>query len=392
MAETVTRLTNKGRELILVGTAHVSQESVEEVRRIIRDEEPDTVCVEIDEGRYRSLTEHERWRDLNVSDVLRRNQGFLLMAQLALASFQKRLGAGLGVQPGQEMLAAIEEARQAETPVALCDRQIQTTLRRAWSRSGFWGKNKMLAALLASAFSREKLDAEQIEKLKDKSALEGMLEEIADFLPSVKEVLIDERDVYLATRIFQASGQKVVAVLGAGHVPGVVRRLEELESGRASTDLAELDRVPGRGPVARSLPWLIPAAIIAAIVAGFFINGADVTVNNLLKWVVINGTLAAVGSIIALAHPLTVAVAALSAPLTSLIPVIGVGIPAGLLEAALRKPRVRDFETLNDDIATTRGFFRNRFTHVLLVFFLSSLGSVAGTFLGGVPIFASLFG
>jgi pheromone shutdown-related protein TraB len=378
--------------LILVGTAHVSQQSVQEVRRIIREEQPDTVCVEIDEGRYRSLTEHERWRDLNVSDVLRRNQGFLLMAQLALASFQRRLGMGLGVRPGEEMLAAIEEARKADIPVALCDRQIQTTLRRAWARSGFWGKNKMLAALLASAFSREKLDAEAIEKLKDKSALEGMLEEIAGFLPSVKQVLIDERDVYLATRIFESGGQRVVAVVGAGHVPGIVRRLNALEAGNADTDLTELDRVPGRGAFARALPWLIPAAIVAAIVAGFFINGADVTVNNLLKWVVINGTLAALGSIIALAHPLTVAVSALAAPLTSLIPVIGVGIPAGLLEAALRKPRVRDFETLNDDIATTRGFFRNRFTHVLLVFFLSSLGSVAGTFLGGVPIFASLFG
>ena len=172
----------------------------------------------------------------------------------------------------------------------------------------------------------------------------------------------------------------------------MVRRLGALERGEQVPDLAALEAIPPKGPVARVLPWLLPVAIIGALIAGFFIRGSDVTVTNMLRWVVINGSLAAIGAVIALGHPLTVLVSALAAPLTSLVPVIGVGIPAGILEAALRKPRVRDFETLNHDLATTRGFYRNRITHVLVVFLLSSLGSVAGTFLGGVPIFASLFG
>jgi pheromone shutdown-related protein TraB len=392
MSDNVTRLRLGDREFVLLGTAHVSQESVQEVTDLVRSENPDRVCVEIDEGRFQSLTQRERWSKLDVAQILREGKGFLLMAQLALASFQRRLGVDLGTRPGEEMLAAIRTAAELDIPCSLCDREVQVTLRRAWARTGFWGKNKMLAALLASAFTNEKLEAEDIERLKEKNALESMMEEMAEFLPSVKEVLIDERDLFLATRVYQAAGSHVVAVVGAGHVPGMVKRLKALHDGEPPADLTELERIPPKTLVARVLPWVLPVAIVGALIAGFFLRGSDVTVTNLLRWTVINGGLAAIGALIALAHPLTVAVSALAAPLTSLIPVIGVGIPAGILEAALKRPRVGDFETLNGDLTTTRGFYRNRITHVLVVFFLSSLGSVAGTFLGGVPIFASLFG
>lgn len=392
MSDTVTRITIGEREIVIVGTAHISKESVLEVKNIINDEKPDRVCIELDESRHKSITQSNSWRNLNITQVLKQGKGFLLLSNLVLSSFQRRMGMQLGNKPGEEMLAAIEVCNHLEIPYSLCDREIQTTLKRAWSKSGLWGKNKMLAAMLSAIFTREKLSEEELENLKSKSALQGMLEELAQFLPSAKEVLIDERDIYLATRIFQADGKRIVAVVGAGHVPGIIKRLNELHEGKADFDLTGLDQIPPKGILSKSLPWVLPVAIIGAIIAGFFIRGSDVTLNNMLKWVLVNGSLAAVGSIIALAHPLTILLAFLAAPITSLIPVIGVGIFTGILEAALRKPRVSDFENLPDDLLKVKGFFKNRFTHVFIVFFLSSVGSSIGTFIGGIPLFTSLFG
>ncbi|GAI89531.1 unnamed protein product, partial [marine sediment metagenome] len=202
--ETVTRLSLGDREFILVGTAHVSRRSVEEVREVILAEEPDRVCVEIDETRLNSLIKKQSWQNLNIGQVLRERKGFLLLANLVLSSFQRRLGLEMGVSPGEEMLTAVKICEEQGIAFSLCDRDIQVTLRRAWSLSSFWGKNKMLAAMLSSIFTREKLDAEEIERLKAKSTFQNMMDELASFLPSVKEVLIDERDRYLATRINNA--------------------------------------------------------------------------------------------------------------------------------------------------------------------------------------------
>jgi len=245
--------------------------------------------------------------------------------------------------------------------------------------------------MLASMFTREKLSEDQIEELKKKGALQGMLEELAQFLPSVKEVLIDERDVYLATNIYKAQGEKIVAVVGAGHIPGIVRRLEELEKGNVSDDTSDLNKIPPKSALAKIIPWVVPAAIIGAIVAGFILRGSDVTLQNIYKWILFNGSLAALGAVASLSHPFTIVLAFVAAPFTSLVPVVGVGIFTGILEAALRKPKVVDFETLHDDITSFRGFFRNRITHILIVFFLTNIGSTIGTFIGGIPLFTSLF-
>ena len=390
--DSITRLQLGEREIIILGTAHISQESAEEVRSVIAAENPDRVCIEIDESRYRSLKQDASWRNLNISRVLRDGKGFLLLSNLVLASFQKRMGLELGIRPGEEMLAAITTAEERGIPFSFCDREIQITLKRAWASSSLWGKNKMLAAMLSSIFTNEKLSREEIENLKKTSALQGMLEELAGFLPSVKEVLIDERDTYLATKVYQAEGKRLVAVVGAGHVPGMVQKLRELDAGNRSMDLDFLEVIPKKGLMARTLPWLLPLAIIGAVIAGFLLRGSAITFNNLVKWIIVNGTLASLGSVIALANPLTILVAFIAAPITSLIPVIGVGLFTGLTEAALKKPRVLDFENLNQDLASLKGFYRNRVTHVLVVFFLSSIGSSIGTFIGGIPLFTSLFG
>jgi len=387
--ETVTRLSLGDREFILVGTAHVSRRSVEEVREVILAEEPDRVCVEIDETRLNSLIKKQSWQNLNIGQVLRERKGFLLLANLVLSSFQRRLGLEMGVSPGEEMLTAVKICEEQGIAFSLCDRDIQVTLRRAWSLSSFWGKNKMLAAMLSSIFTREKLDAEEIERLKTKSTFQNMMDELASFLPSVKEVLIDERDRYLATRINNAAGNKIVAVIGAGHVEGIIESLKGLEAGTLENDTSSLETIPPRKKISRILPYLVPAIIAGLIVAGFFRSGWQLSLSMMWKWILVNGTLSAIGSLLALAHPITIAAAFIGAPITSLNPTIGVGLLTGIVEATLRKPRVTDFENLPEDLLSFRGFFRNRITHILLVFLFSSIGSSVGTFIG-IPYLTSL--
>ena len=381
MSQTATTVQLQGRAITIIGTAHVSRGSVDEVCTYIEAQKPDHVCVEIDAARYNSLISGAGWSQLNIYQVIRSRKGFLLLGNLVLSSFQKRIGMDLGVKPGEEMRAAIEAAEANQIPFSFCDRDIQTTLKRAWVKTGFWGKNKLLAALLSSVFSREKFDAEEIEKLKQTSAVESMMTELAEYLPSVKHVLIDERDRYLATRIFQSPGERSVAVVGAGHVPGIIAWLERLDSGEASTDLSDIDSVPPPKPITRLLPYVVPVVILGLIVSGFVRSGWQGGFDMLLRWFLVNGTLSALGALVALAHPVTIIASFLAAPITSMNPTIGVGMVSGLMEAWLRKPRVIDFETLQDDILTVRGFFHNRLTHILLVFFFSTLGSAVGTFI-----------
>jgi pheromone shutdown-related protein TraB len=385
----VTRVQVGDREIVVLGTAHISSRSVADVREIIHSEQPDRVCVELDEARYNSLVQKQDWQSLNIIQVLRERKGFLLLANLVLSSFQRRMGKELGVSPGEEMLTAVKVCEEEGIAFSLCDRDIQTTLRRAWAKTGLWGRNKLLAAMLSSVFSNEKLTEEEIEKLKTGTSFQSMLEELASFMPSVKEVLIDERDRYLATRIFSAEGKKLVAVVGAGHMDGIVRTLERLQDGSLSSDVSSLEKVPPRRTLGRVLPWLVPAAILALIVAGFFRSGWELSLEMLWRWVLVNGSLSALGALIALAHPVTIIAAFVGAPITSLNPTIGVGILTGVLEAFLRKPRVTDFENLPQDLLSFRGFFRNRITHILLVFLFSSVGSAVGTFVG-IPYLSSL--
>ena len=387
--DSLRRLQLGEREFLLLGTAHISSRSVEEVRALIQEEKPDRVCVELDAARYGSLTGGSGWGKLDIAEVLRKGKGFLLLANLVLASFQRRLGAGLGVTPGEEMLTAVRLAQEAGIPFSLCDRDIQLTLRRAWGRTSFWGKNKMLAAMLATIFSREKLTPEEIEKLKSQTTFQSMLDELAGYLPAVKEVLIDERDRYLATRIYQSEGRRVVAVVGAWHVEGIARSLEALQAGTLSADIGALEQLPPKRRLVSYLGWIIPAAIVGLLVAGFFRSGWQLSLTMLWKWVLVSGTLSALGTLLTLAHPVTIVAAFVGAPITTLNPFIGIGLVTGVIEAFLRSPRVADFESLHDDLASFRGFYRNRVTHILLVFLFSSLGAMIGNFIG-IPWLTSL--
>ncbi|MBN2445070.1 MAG: TraB/GumN family protein [Spirochaetales bacterium] len=388
MSDNITKVKIGEREIILLGTAHVSEESVNEVEDSIRNEKPDRVCIEIDKSRYTSLTNKSMWKDMSIPQVLKEKKGFLLLANLVLSSFQKRLGIDLGVKPGAEMMKAIDISEELGIPFSFCDREIQTTLKRAWSKTGFWGKNKMLAAMISSVFVKEKLSKEEIEKLKEKNALENMMEELAQYMPQVKSVLIDERDRFLATKIFTSEGKKIIAVVGAGHVKGIITWLNNLHEGKASTDLSDIDVVQKKSFISQTIPFILPVIIVSIIILRFLFGGVKGGVDMLTTWILINGTLSAIGAIIAFAHPITIIIAFVAAPITSLIPVLGVGLFTGLVEYKFRKPHVADFENISEDLTSFKGFYRNRFIHILLVFFFSNLGSTIGTFVAGVPIIA----
>jgi pheromone shutdown-related protein TraB len=376
------RLMLAGKDIHLIGTAHVSQGSIDEVTQAIREEMPSMVCVELDEGRYSSITQQDNWERLNVSKVLREGKGFLLIANMALASFQRRLGNELGVKPGEEMIASVNTAKEMGIAYSLCDREVQVTLRRAWACCSLWSKCKLLATLLSSVFVTEKLNADEIEKLKDSNELDGMMGELANYLPEVKGTLIDERDRYLSTKIWAAAGQtngSTLAVLGAGHLQGVKAQLEKFAAGEVPSSLDQLEAIPPKSFFSKSIKWIIPILIIGIIVTGFLRADFSVFIEMLWRWVLWNGGLAALGCTLALGHPLAILVSFLGAPFTTLNPFIGVGILSGLVQATLWKPRVQDAENFSADIASLKGVYRNRISKVLLVFFLSSLGSVIAT-------------
>jgi pheromone shutdown-related protein TraB len=275
------------------------------------------------------MTQQDSWEKLDLVKVFKEGKGFLLMANLVLSSFQRRLGQNMGVKPGDEMKAAIDTATELGIPYSLCDREVQLTLKRAWGSCGFWSKNKLLAPLLSSAFTTEKIDEAQIEALKNKNELDNMMGELAEYLPEVKKVLIDERDQYLAAKIWASPGSRIVAVIGAGHMGGVSAHLEKIARGEGFIDTSELEQIPPPSKISKLTPWIIPAIIAALIIAGFFKSGGAVSLSMLLQWMLWNGSLAALGTIIAWGHPLSVLTAFAGAPIATLNPFVGVGLFAG---------------------------------------------------------------
>jgi pheromone shutdown-related protein TraB len=380
------RLEWDGKEIILVGTAHVSKESVQLVREAVQKEQPDTVCVELCPSRYQAIMQKDRWQDTDIVKVIKEKKSFLLLSNLLLASFQKRIAKKLDINPGQEMIEAIETAESIGADIHLADRDIRTTLSRTWRAMGFWNKIKLLFQLILSLGEVDEIKEEDVEKMKQEDVLQSLLAEVGKSLPVLKEILIDERDIYLATKIKTAPGKKIVAVAGAGHIPGIKAHWE------TNCDLTALEKLPPKGKLGGVLKWLIPTAIVLLFVAGFFYGGSDAGKDMLAWWVLANGILAGIGAIIALAHPATIASAVLAAPLTSLNPMIAAGWVSGLVEAFSRKPKVKDLERLPEDILSVRGFWKNKVTRILLVVVFTNLGSSIGTFVAFPVIVKVLIG
>ncbi|WP_300672298.1 TraB/GumN family protein [Desulfoluna sp.] len=371
--EMVKRLTRDGQEYIIIGTAHVSRESAELVEHMIQEETPDTVCVELCQARYQSMTDSDSWRNMDIIKVIREKKAFLLLANLLLASFQKKVAAKFDIRPGEEMIRAVAKADEIGATLVLADRNVQTTLSRAWNSMGFFKKMSLLFQMLLSVGSADEIEEEEIEKLKNQDMLESVLEDVGKSHPALREILIDERDRYLAHKIRHAGGEKVLAVVGAGHLAGILRYFDD------TIDTSELDQVPPPGKTGKIIKWGLPLMVTAFIVYGFFTGGAEAGAGMMGWWIAANGILAGIGAIIAFGHPATIISAVLAAPLTSLNPMIAAGWVSGLVEAFVSKPKVMDFETLGDDILSVRGFWHNKVTRVLLVVVFTNLGSTLGT-------------
>jgi pheromone shutdown-related protein TraB len=374
------------RTLWLLGTAHVSRASVDEAVALIRAVRPTVVAIELCDARYAALTDPDRWKKLDIFKVFREGRSLFLLANLAIGAWQRRIGAELGVEPGAEMLAAAETAREVGARVELIDRDIQATLRRTWGTISFWQKFSLLGAIGQSLVLPDEVSQVDIEAMKQDGQLADMLVEFSRVLPDVAEPLIYERDRYMASGIDDLDAERIVAIVGAAHVPGMLTALGQHH------DRAPMMVIPAAAGVGRVLRWLIPALVFVAIVLAWRKDQPELVGELVWIWIVANAIPAAILAAVAGAKPLSIVAAAVASPITSLNPMVGAAMVVGPVEAWLRKPTVADCERIAEDVQSLRGLYRNPFTRVLLVAVMASLGSAIGAWVAGFLMFRSLAG
>ncbi len=376
-----------GREFILVGTAHISQQSVDLVRQVIERERPDAVCVELDAQRYEALSEEKRFEAQDLREIIRNKQLATLLINLVLASYQKRLGMKLGVTPGRELLEATLVANELGVPISLCDRDVRITLRRAWGALSPWKKLMLVSGILASSFDSPEISEEELERIRQQDVLSELMAELGETMPQLKEALIDERDAYLAEKIRRTEGDKLVAVVGAGHVEGMILAIQA----DRSVDLASIEEIPPVSKLWSWVGWAIPALVIGSIGYIGYAQGIGEASDNAIFWFLANAIPTGIGAIVALAHPFTAIAGFLAAPFTSLTPVIGAGYVAAFVQTWVQPPTVKEIREVGDEIAKPLAWWRNRLLKIMLVFVLTTLGSMIGTWVGGVEIVRNVF-
>jgi len=375
----IERIQRGDTEITMVGTAHVSKSSVDEVKDVIRETKPDAVAVELCQARYDIMKDPKAWQEMDIFKVIKEKRASFLMANLVMASFQRRIGERMGIKPGDEMRAAIEEAEANGMEVALVDRNVRITLARAWRGLGFWEKIKLLFGSLMSIFEVEEIEEKDIERLKETDMLTAAVEEMAKHAPTIKTVLIDERDAYMARKIADIHAGKIVGVIGAGHMNGILSQIHH-----PVEDISSLEEIPPKKK--GILIWVLPIIIIALLL-WFFSHGTPKQGYAMLKWwIICTMTCTGLATMLAFPHPATVLVSALVAPVTTVIRAFPSGWFAGLSEAYLKKPKVSDFETIHDDIMKISGWWRNPITRILLVVMFSNIGHTIGVFLAASVI------
>ncbi|MBS4025845.1 MAG: TraB/GumN family protein [Clostridia bacterium] len=377
--ENITRICLDGKEIILIGTAHVSKQSAEQVKEVIESEKPDSVCIELDEQRYQSIMADDQWKQMDIFKVIKEKKATFLLMVILISSFQKRLAKQFGIKPGQEMIQGIESAKEIGANLVLADRNIQITFLRIWHGIGLWGKGKLFMQIVYSIFNEESISEEELEKLKSQDMLNAMLNDFTLSFPKLKVPLIDERDQYLAQKIKEAYGNKVVAVVGAAHVPGIKKEISK------EHDLIAISILPAKSKAPKIVAWAIPILIFGIIGYTFYAN-PSAGVQQTISWVLWNGSFSAIGAAIAFGHPLSIITAFVVAPISSLNPLMAAGWFAGIVQAYIRRPRVEDFENMPEDVFTVKGFWRNKATRILLIVVLTNLGSTIGTLIGGADV------
>lgn len=366
--------------IILVGTAHISKDSVNEVKKVIEEFKPDIVAVELCQRRYEAITKKDKWENTPVTQLLKGNNSYFLLAQTFLSSIQRKLGKEYGVEPGSEMIAALKVAKKYKLEVALVDRDISVTLKRAWRKMGFREKFRLIWEFLKAivGYDEEEMEDLDLKELMDQDVISTLMEEFKEIAPSVADVLITERDKYISKKILNESKKgKVVAVVGAGHLKGIQ---DHLKKKKLDVDLKELGYVPKkRFSILKVVGYAIPV-IFAGLIVYIYANfGLDQTLDALKWWIIINGSFSAVGALIARAHPFSILTAFFAAPITSLNPAIAAGWVAGYVEFKMRKPVIRDFKALSK-IDSLKDFWNNRVIRLLMVVALANVGSMIGTF------------
>ena len=384
MNENITKLEYQGKEIILIATAHVSRESAELVKQVIEEERPGSVCIELDEDRYSNMQNPKAWENTDIVKVIKSKRVGFLLANLALSSYQKKIAKKLDVPVGGEMIQGIESAKETGANLVLADRKIQTTFLRIWRKLSVWEKAKLLVSLIFSFDEDSEITDKDLQELLQADMLESVLIDMRKQFPKIGDILISERDQYLASKIKDAPGQKIVAVLGGAHVPGVKEEIYR------SQDVDRISDIPPKSPVSKIISWAIPAAIICLIIYAFVVN-VQTGLQQLLSWVLWNGTLAALFTALACGHPLSILTAFAAAPITSLNPLLACGWFAGLVEATVKKPTVQDVMNVQTDIFSLKGFYKNRFLKILMIVVLANIGSSIGTFIAGTDIIRNLF-
>ncbi len=385
--EDISRVFLDGKEIILLGTAHISRESVDLVTETIQREKPDCVCVELDKRRYNAISRKDHFEQLDIKKIIKKKQLATLMANMILSSYQKKLGEKMGVLPGTELIEAARVAEDQGIPLELCDRDVRVTLLRAWRMTPLWKKGKLMASLLMSLFDDTDITEEKLRQLKKSDVISELMAELGSAMPELKKVLIDERDTYLSEKIKQAPGRKIVAVIGKGHLEGIKKAIMEDRTGL----LEEISTLPPLSPAWKAAGWSVPAVIIGSVAVIAFNRGAEVAGDNVLYWILANGIACALGALAALAHPATVAAAFAAAPVTSLTPVIGAGYVTAFVQALMQPPLVKEIQNASADMGTLSGWWKNNLLKVFLAFLLPGVGSMVGTWLGGYRIISNLF-
>lgn len=380
----ITRLQYQDKEIILVATAHVSKESAQLVKQVIEAEQPDSVCIELDEERYQSMQNPQAWQNTDLVKVIKSKRVGFLAVNLFLSSYQKMLAKKLDTPVGGEMIQGIESAKETGAELVLADRSIQTTFLRIWRKMSLGEKAKLFASLFFAMDEDEDISEQDLQDLMQKDMLESLISGMREKLPQVGEILLSERDQYLAANIKNAPGKKIVAILGGAHVPGVAQEIFKTQ------DIAKISSVPPPSRFSQLAGWIIPAALMVLLGYAFIAN-IETGLQQLSTWVLWTGVLAALFTALSLGHPLSILTSLVAAPFTTINPVLAVGWFTGLVEATIKKPTVNDLQNVSQDIFSLRGFYRNRLLRTLLVIFMANLGASMGTIIAGADIIKKLF-
>jgi pheromone shutdown-related protein TraB len=373
------RINLEGKEIILLGTAHVSKNSAQQVKDIIETKKPDSVCIELDEQRYKSIKDKAKWRNTDIVKIIKEKKAGFMLTNIILSNYQRKIAEQFEINAGQEMIQGIISAEEIGAKTVLADRNIQTTFTRLWRKVSLWGKVKLISSIMFSLIDDEKITEEDLERMKTEDMLTSALAELSKAFPDLKKYIVDERDQYLAYKIKNAPGDKVLAVLGAAHTPGVKQELFKEQN------IKELESIPEKSGFSKVSGWIIPALIILMILLTFSVD-KNLGINQVISFILWVGSLAALGTLLALGHVYSAITSFVMAPLSAIHPLLATGWFAGLMEAHIRKPKVEDFENLSKDLYTLKGFWKNKVTRILLVVAFSNIGCTVGIWISGANI------